>query len=151
MNLHSLFKATLIAALAATVFSVGLAAKPGDVIDPAKVGEKIILKPGVTGTLQFQQQDTSLAGLKWLPNDDEKKCIGVRFAKNSNMVVLTVTNYLPKKISYRAAIRIKGRAKFVETSIIGPLMSRVPDGFSSYEMWSDPIEEILLFDFKIQN
>ena len=157
MDLRTLFKAAWVCTLAATVFSAGLVAKPGDVIDPATAGEKIILKPDAIGTLQFQQKDNNLTGLKWLPNDSGKQCIGVRFTKKagkkpkSDMVMLTVTNYFPKKISYRAAIRIKGRANFVETSIRGPLLANVPDGFSGYEMWSDPIEEILLFGFTLLN
>ena len=151
MEMISFFKTAFVCAIAAVLFSGDLAAKPRDVIDPAKVGEKIILKPGDKGTLQFQQKDNDLTGLKWLPNDDGKKSIGVRFTKDAGMFMLTVTNFFPKKFSYRAAIRIKGRNTFIETSIMGPLLARVPDGFSGYEMWHDPIEEILLFGFKLQN
>lgn len=62
-------------------------------------------------------------------------------------MALKLTNGLPKALRYRAAIRIKGRKDYVETSLILPVMT----GLVSYETWQDPIEELVLFDFKLTN
>ena len=60
------------------------------------------------------------------------------------MLLLTVENHYLKTLRYRVAMRLKGRKDYIETSIV-PVMA----GIFSGESWVDPIEDIILFEFKL--
>jgi hypothetical protein len=130
----------LILICAATVF-----AAPRDRIDPKDLKDKVSLTLGTKGTIQFKQQGDTLTEPKLVKAADEKTPgMSVEFKKDDQLLMLTVQNPFPKALRYRAAARLKGRKEYVETSII-PVMA----GLLSFESWQDPIEELILFDFKL--
>ncbi|MEN8122025.1 MAG: hypothetical protein ABFS35_16870 [Bacteroidota bacterium] len=62
----------------------------------------------------------------------------------SKIVVLTTVHHLLKSMTFKAKIKIKGRNKHIETSIV----TKHPNVFS-IEQWQDDIESIILYDFEI--
>lgn len=66
--------------------------------------------------------------------------------EHKGLLVLVVGSSYPRVVRYRAAARGKGRRDFYETNML-PLNPNIP----VYEGWSDPLEEIILFDFKLTN
>lgn len=120
-------------------------AAPRDRIDPGKIGDKVSLKMGDKGAILFQAQADVLAEPKFVKDGPGKgDGLGVEFSKLDKMIMLKVQNRFPKTLRYRAAIRGKGRADFVETSLLP-----VQAGLLSFESWGDSIEEIVLFEFKL--
>jgi hypothetical protein len=126
---------------AATAF-----ATPGDRIEPKNLKYKIFLTLGSKGTVQFKQNGDRLTEPTLVKDPDWKQLgIGVEFRKEPKFLALALRNGLPKALRYRAAIRLKDRKEYVETSLIVPIRS----GLISFEAWQDPIEELVLFDFKL--
>lgn len=132
-------------ASAASVYS-----EPGERIDPKSIKEKVSVTLGIKGTIQFRQQGNALTEPKLIKGGDDKTPgVGIEFKsspfeKDRPMLMLNVENHYPKVLRYRAAMRLKGRKDYVETSII-PVLA----GLMSGESWIDPIEELLLFEFKL--
>jgi hypothetical protein len=121
-------------------------AAPRDRIDAKALKDKISLTLGTKGTIQFKQQGDALAEPKLVKDADEKQPgISVEFKKHPEFIALMLRNGLPKALRYRAAIRLKGREDYFETSLIVPVMA----GLVSFETWQDPIEELVLFEFKL--
>jgi hypothetical protein len=58
--------------------------------------------------------------------------------------MLTTKNPFAKDFVFRAAAKYKGRKTYIETSIVP-----VKAGIFGIETWRDPIEELLLFEFKL--
>ena len=123
---------------------------PRDRIDPKTLKDKVSITLGTEGTIQFKQNGNTLAEPKLIKSTDEKEPgVGYKFESHSSgaseaMLLLIVRNHYPKVLRYRAAMRIKGRKDYVETSIVP-----VGAGLACYESWVDPIEELILFDFKL--
>jgi hypothetical protein len=135
----------LIAAFTALVVAIASAA-PRDRIEPKDLKDKISLTVGSEGTIQFKQQGDAITEPKLIKDPDAKQPgIGVELKLKPEFLALTLQNRLPKALRYRAAVRLKGRKDYFETSLIVPVMS----GLVSYETWQDPIEELVLFDFKL--
>lgn len=63
----------------------------------------------------------------------------------SKLVILTTVQNLNKPIIFKAKIRIKGNNDYLETSIV----PKAPNIFS-VEQWQDPVDSIILSDFKIR-
>jgi hypothetical protein len=133
--------------IAAVLLGAAVAsAAPRDRIDPKDLKDTVSLKVGSKGVIQFKQQGDAITEPKLVQNADPKEPgVTVEFKKNENQLMLALQNQLPKALRYRAAIRLKGRREFVETSLIVPVMA----GLYSFESWQDPIEELVLFDFKL--
>jgi len=121
-------------------------AAPRDSIDPATLKDKVSLALGAKGTIQFTRDgDTLTAPVLVKGAGQNQPGISVEFTKRPEFIALNLQNRLPKAIRYRAAVRLKGRKDFVETSLIVPVHA----GLVSFETWQDPIEEIILFEFKL--
>ena len=134
----------LVATLGLLCVTSALAA-PHDRIDPKALKDKVSLKLGSKGTIQFKQNGDAFTEPTLVKDPDAKQPgIGVNFDKKPEFLALTLENRLPKALRYRAAIRLKGRKDYFETSLIVP----IPPGLVSYETWQDPIEELILFEFK---
>ena len=126
----------------ATVLAV-----PGERIDPKSVKHKVSFTLGAKGTIQFKQRGDLLTEPKLSNKFEEGGGVGGEFRKNDKddrLIGLMVQNRFPKALRYRALMRLKGRKEYVETSIV-PVMA----GLLSYESWADPIEELILFDFRL--
>jgi hypothetical protein len=121
-------------------------ATPGDQIDPKDFKDKVSLTLGTQGTIQFKQGGNTITSATLIKDPDQKQPgISVEFKKQPEFLNLMLKNGLPKALRYRAAIRMKGRKDYIETSLIVPVMA----GLLSFETWQDPIEELILFDFKL--
>jgi hypothetical protein len=135
----------LLAAALSFLCTAAALAAPRERIDPKSVRDKISLTLGTKGTIQFKQQGDMLTDPKLGDADDRgKPGMGVELKKEDKLFILVVQNRFPKGLRYRAAARLKGAEDFVETSVV-----RVGARLSSFESWDDPIEEIILFDFKL--
>jgi len=135
----------LIAAFALLGTSASLAA-PGDQIDPKEYKDSVSLLLGTQGTIQFKQEGDKVTRATLVQDPDQKlQGIRVEFKKQPEFLALMLKNSLPNALRYRAAIRLKGRKGYFETSLIVPVMA----GLLSYETWQDPIEELILFEFKL--
>jgi hypothetical protein len=124
---------------AATAF-----AAPRDRIDPKALKDKVSLTLGTKGTIQFKRRGDSLTEPKLTKEAQSKPGMGVEFKKEGQLLTLRVHNPFPKALRCRAAARLKGRREYLETGIF-PVMA----GLSSGRSWEDPIEEFILFDFKL--
>jgi len=62
----------------------------------------------------------------------------------SKSIVLTTLQHFTKSIIFKARIRVRGAENYVETSIV----PKAPNVFS-VEQWSDDLDSIILFDFKL--
>ncbi|WP_395739149.1 hypothetical protein [Prosthecobacter sp.] len=123
-----------------------VSAAPGDPIDPKTFKDTVSLPLGTQGTIQFKQEGAAITAAT-LVADPDGKLPGIRvdFKQQHEFLGLKVKNALTKALRYRAAIRLKGSKDFQETSLINPIMA----GLLGYETWKDPIEELVLFDFKL--
>jgi len=121
-------------------------AAPNDRIDLKDIKDKISLTVGSKGTIQFKQEGNVLTEAKLVKDADAKQPgISVELKKEPEFLGLMLKNGLPKALRYRAAIRLKGRKDYFETSLILPVMT----GLVSFETWEAPVEELVLFDFKL--
>jgi hypothetical protein len=113
--------------------------------DPSKVDDKVAIKVGEKLTVQLQAQGESLKMPKIVEQPDPKRpTIILDFIKRDQMVVLHIKNGFSQTLRMRCLMRFTGRDGYVETSILP-----IPAGLGDYEGWQDPIEEVILFDFKL--
>ncbi|HEY2154657.1 MAG TPA: hypothetical protein VGH33_03440, partial [Isosphaeraceae bacterium] len=113
--------------------------------DPAQIKDKVTIKLGQKIDIQFTQKDGAISA----PNVIEKPPAGVptvhaEFLRQDDNLMLMTQNPFSKNMAFRALARHKGRKAYVETSIVP-----VGAGISGLELWRDPIEELVLFDFKL--
>lgn len=127
-------------------------APPPKPVDVAPIKDKVVIKPDQEFQVQFARQGDVLSAPKVLeaPKDGaapEAKAEAVHFdfSKEGDNLTLATRNPYPKNLIFRAAIKHKGRKGYVETSIVP-----VRAGIFGIEMWRDPIEELVLFDFKLE-
>jgi hypothetical protein len=121
-------------------------AAPGDQIDPKEHKDAVSLTLGSKGVIQLKQEGGAITAATLIKDPDQKEPgIKVEFKKEPQFLALMLKNALPKSLRYRAAIRTKGSRQFFETSLIVPVTA----GLLSYETWQDPIEELVLFEFKL--
>lgn len=136
----------VVAVSVSMLVAAGTSARPGDQIEPKKLKHKVWLTLGSEGTIQFKQQGDELTKPKLVKNaDKDQPGIWVEFNKQPNFLGLALKHRFSKALRYRAAMRLKGEDFFTETNLIVPIRS----GLISYEAWQDPIEELILFDFKL--
>lgn len=114
-------------------------------IDPAGIKEKVAIRLNQKLDIQFQQEGGAISG----PVVVDKPRAGVPtlhvdFKKQGESLMLATQNPFPKDLTFRALARYKGRKSYFETSIVP-----VKAGLFGLELWQDPIEELVLFDFKL--
>lgn len=64
----------------------------------------------------------------------------------SKIYILTTVQHFKNPIIFKAKIRLKGSNNYIETSIV----PKIPNVFS-VEQWNDPLDSIILSDFKFTN
>lgn len=144
-TIHPMKTLGIIAVFTGLCFASALAA-PGDRIDAKDLKNKVTLTLGSKGTIQLKPLANALNEPTLIKDPDEKQPgISVEFKKEPDFLALNLKNRLPKALWYRAAVRLKGRKEYVETSLIVPVAA----GLISFETWQDPIEELVLFDFRL--
>jgi hypothetical protein len=125
--------------------AVMIAAAPDEGIDPSTLQDKVTISVGKALAVQFQQDEDSLSHPKVVEKlTDDPPALSLDFRKQGDNLILVTKNPFRKDLKFRAAARLKGRKDYFETSIVP-----VKAGLVSFELWQDPIEELVLFDFKL--
>ncbi|MFA6271450.1 MAG: hypothetical protein WC657_09705 [Candidatus Paceibacterota bacterium] len=143
MNTITIYRALI---FAACLFS-GLLAIAAQSVDPAKLLDKVTITPGQKMALLFDVQGDVLTKPRNAERPDEKQPgILLTFGQHEGVpgLILSMKHDFPRTLTCRCLMRLKGRKEFVETSIL-PVKSQM----AHYESWTDPIEEIVLFEFKL--
>jgi hypothetical protein len=124
---------------------------PPKTIDPGPIKDKITIKPGQEVRVRFTRDGDAISAPKVVTaTKDEAKAqakpeiVHFDFSKKDEDLMLTTQNPFSKNFVFRADARYKGRTTYLETSIVP-----VKAGIFGIETWRDPIEELLLFDFKL--
>ena len=116
-----------------------------DAPDPATLKDKVTIAVGKKFIVQFERKGDVLGNPKVIEKvSDKTPTPTFDFSKKDDNLILLTNNPFPKDLKFRALARLKGRKNYFETSIV-PVRS----GLLSIELWQDPIEELILFDFKL--
>ena len=129
----------------ALILLVGAPAPADDKVDPAKLKDKVSVAIGKNLAVRFEQAGDKLTRPKVLAEaDDKSPTPSFSFRPMGDTLFLTTKNPYPRDLQFRALARLKGRKDYFETSIVP-----VKSGLFGIEVWQDPIEELILFDFKL--
>jgi hypothetical protein len=116
-----------------------------DTPDPATLQDKVTLKLGDKVTVTFNAQGDSLAEPKVVAQvEDKPSSVSFSFTLEEGIRMLTIQNAFSRGLRMRCLVRVAGRKEFVE-STVHPLF---PNFFST-QAFGDPVEELVLFDFKL--
>ncbi|KIA89088.1 hypothetical protein [Kaistella jeonii] len=103
---------------------------------------KIISESKITNPIDMMSTLEKIEKKEIVSDDIDFKFSQADFM-GSKLVILTTVQNFTKPIIFKAKIRIKGNNEYVETSIV----QKAPHVFS-VEQWQDPIDSIILSDFK---
>jgi hypothetical protein len=115
--------------------------------DPATLKDKVTITVGKKLVVKFDQKGDVLSNPKVVEKAADKPSTPTPTfdcTKTGGNLFLTTQNPFPKDLKFRALARLKGRKDYFETSIVP-----VKSGLLGIELWGDPIEELILFDFKL--
>jgi hypothetical protein len=116
-----------------------------DKLDPANIKDKVKIKVGEKLIVRFERKGDELTDPKAVKQATADPPTPVfDFNKLDESLALTTKNPFSKDLKFRALARFKDRKDYFETSIVP-----VKSGLFSAELWQDPIEELVLFDFKL--
>jgi hypothetical protein len=120
-------------------------AAPDDKVEPAKLQDKVTIRLGSSLLVQFEQKGSKLFNPNVVEKPDDKSPTpSFHFRQMGDNLMLVTKNPFPKDLRFRAAARLKGQKTYFETSIVP-----VKSGLFGVELWGDPIEELVLFDFEL--
>jgi hypothetical protein len=121
------------------------AAVADDKLDPAKIKDKVAINLGKKLVIRFEQKGDTLSSPKEAKQETtDPPTPTFNFSHIGQSLALTTKNPFSKDLKFRALARLKGRKDYFETSIVP-----VKSGLFGIELWQDPIEELVLFDFKL--
>ena len=122
-----------------------LATWTADPVDPATLTDKVTIAVGKKLLVQFERKGDALSRPQVVEKVlDEPPTVTFDFLKQGDMLILATKNPFPKDLKFRALARVKGRKAPFETSIVP-----VKAGLLGFELWQDPIEELILFEFTL--
>lgn len=140
MSFVQAFPATVLIAVATT-----LAFAEDKKIDPATLKDKVTIDLGKKLFVQFTNKDDVLTKPKTVKKSAESPpTVQFDFRDQDGSPILITKNPFKKDMTFRALARRKGRKDYNETSIVP-----VKAGIFSLELWQEPLEELVLFDFKL--
>jgi hypothetical protein len=70
--------------------------------------------------------------------------ISLEFSAQGGMNILHIKNGFRQTLRLRCLMCRKGQRTYLETNVLP-----IPAGLGDFESWPDPIEELVLFDFKL--
>ena len=115
---------------------------PDEPKSPDELTEKIVVKKGEIVITRFAEAPDGLARPKVVKEaPEDRPYIKVEF-KDGDPLVAVLTSTAPKTVKVRCLARTKGETTYNEITIL-PLKTSTP----SFETWSDPLEELVIFDF----
>ena len=115
--------------------------------DPATLKDKVTIAVGKKLVVKFEQKGDALSNPKVVEKAADMSTTPTPtfdFTQMGDNLILSTKNPFPKDLKFRALGRLKGREDYFETSIVP-----VKSGLFGIELWQDPIEELILFDFKL--
>jgi hypothetical protein len=116
-----------------------------DTPDPATLKDKVTIAVGKKLVVEFEQKGDALTHPKVVEKPGDKPPTpSFDFRRMGDNLILSTKNPFTKDLKFRALARLKGRKDYFETSIVP-----VKTGLFGIELWQDPIEELILFDFKL--
>jgi hypothetical protein len=119
----------------------------GQAPDPTTLHDKVTLKLNDKVTVTFQAQgDTLTKPNVAAPTEEKPSSISFSFTMEQGVRMLTIQNAFSRGVRMRCLARASGQKEFVE-STVHPLYPT----FFSTEAFGDPVEELVLFDFKLTN
>ena len=122
-----------------------LAARAETPPDPATLKDKVTIAVGKKLFVQFERKGEVLTRPKVVEAaSKEPPTVSFNFIKQGDMLILATENPFSKDFKFRALMRVEGRKALAETSIV-PVKPKLVN----FELWQDPIEELILFDFKL--
>jgi hypothetical protein len=121
----------------------GVRAKvPEDPKTPEEITEKVVVKKGETVIARFAEAPDGLARPKVVKEaPEDRPYLKVEF-KDADPLIAAITTTAPKTLKVRCLARNKGETTYNEIIIVA-----LKTGTPSFESWSDPIEELVFFDF----
>jgi tetratricopeptide (TPR) repeat protein len=113
------------------------------------IQNKLTIKFGQKLAGQFQVKDRELTDPKIVNADGQKpektpNCLWLDFREDKRGRVLFLWHSFPQTMQAKCLARLKGYDTYFETDILP-----VPVKAVSPEIWKEPIEELVLFDFKL--
>jgi hypothetical protein len=113
--------------------------------DPSQLKDTVIVKLGESKKIMFHTQGDQLTEPKVTSQPDEKQPgVSLEFTLNEGVRMLSIQNGFSRGLRFRCLARLEGRKEYVE-SATHPLF---PNFFST-EAFGDPVEELILFEFKL--
>ncbi len=114
-----------------------------EAVDPAKIKNKIAIKIGQKLDVQFLRKGDVISEPKVVDKAKTGELVvHVEFTRVGENLTLGTQNPFSGDLSFRALARNKGSQSYYETSIVP-----VKAGLVGIELWRDPIEELILFEF----
>ena len=114
-------------------------------VDLSKLKDTVTISIGKNLAVAFAQKANALAGPKIVENAKKATpAVTFDFQKQDANLMLITQNPYAKDLKFRAMARLKGHKDYFETSIVP-----VGSGLFGVELWQEPIEELVLFDFKL--
>ncbi|MCW1883592.1 hypothetical protein OKA04_02560 [Luteolibacter flavescens] len=115
---------------------------PDEPKSPDELTEKVVVKKGETVIARFAEAPDGLARPKIVKEaPEDRPYLKIEF-KDGEPLIAAITSTAPKTLKVRCLARNKGETTYNEITIL-PLKSATP----GFESWTDPIEEIVIFDF----
>lgn len=128
-----------------TVLLVAALGAGEDTPDPKTLKDKITLTAGKSLLVQFERKGGDLTKPNVVKKEsDAPPTVNFELTRMGNTLLLATKNPFPQPLKFRALARYKGRQEYRETSI-QPVLGRL----LGIELWKEPIEELVLFDFKL--
>ena len=141
MTRINLQKATAVIGAFLCTFSAIAAPSP----DAATVSDKVAITPGKKFAVEFQKEGGTLKSPKIIKELDPKQPgVTLDFSTQGGMSMLHIKNGFSQTLRIRCLMRIKGRRTYSETNIVP-----IPAGSGDFESWREPVDELVLFDFKL--
>lgn len=111
----------------------------------AKIKDKIVVKIGHKANAQFEVRGDELIEPKVGSAGTRKpNSVWLDFREDKQGRILFVSHSFPRSMQARCLARLKGYDTYFETDILP-----VPVKTINPEIWKEPIEELVLFDFKL--
>jgi|GEM_PF-2419325 len=119
--------------------------KEEPVANLSNIKDKVAIKLGQHLSAQFEVKGDELLDPKITPAAKEKlDSLSLDFREDKRGRTLFLSHSFPRSMQARCLARLKGSDTYFETDILP-----VPAKTINPEIWSDPIEELVLFDFKL--
>ncbi len=104
----------------------------------------ISIKIGESRRIQFEIDGAQLVNAKVAPAADTKNSFLLEFRRQKADRILFLQHSFPETIRVKCMARLQGHDAYFETDLLP-----IPPNTINPELWSEPIEELVLFDFHI--